>query len=331
MISFTLCSNNYLAQAKVLGDSFLEHHPDSSFFIGLIDGINPELDYSGFNEFELIPVKNLPFQNLDYYLSTYNIIEFNTFAKPFYFQYLMSLYPNESVLYLDPDIKVYANLSEIEEKLKSFDVVLTPHLLNADIDQSPQFEQLVLNVGIYNLGFLGLSNTENAQKLLQWWADRLSKFCYIDFKNGLFVDQIWANLIPIYFDKIYVLKGFGYNMGYWNFSERKVTVKNGSYFINDTEKLYFFHFSSYSPLMKDKLCKWLNYSFEERPDLVRIYEEYALELINNDFSKFVKSAPLLKFKSMLPSTVNYSTYQKFALRVRNFTTRILNQYFKLSH
>ena len=27
-IAFTICSSNYLAHAKTLGDSFLEHHPD---------------------------------------------------------------------------------------------------------------------------------------------------------------------------------------------------------------------------------------------------------------------------------------------------------------
>ena len=36
-IIFTICSNNYLAQAKALGDSVLQTNPDYTFFIGLVD------------------------------------------------------------------------------------------------------------------------------------------------------------------------------------------------------------------------------------------------------------------------------------------------------
>ena len=49
MIAFTICSNNYLAQAKTLGDSFLEFHPDWKFIIGLCDEFDSSFDYSAFD------------------------------------------------------------------------------------------------------------------------------------------------------------------------------------------------------------------------------------------------------------------------------------------
>jgi hypothetical protein len=45
-IIFTLCSNNYLAQAKTLGDSVKKFNPDVLFVIGLVDKLHPEIDYS---------------------------------------------------------------------------------------------------------------------------------------------------------------------------------------------------------------------------------------------------------------------------------------------
>ena len=36
-IAFTICSINYLAQARTLGDSLKATNPDVRFFIGLVD------------------------------------------------------------------------------------------------------------------------------------------------------------------------------------------------------------------------------------------------------------------------------------------------------
>ena len=46
-IVFTLCSINYLAQAKTLGDSVLRHNPGYKFIIGLIDKNHTNVDLSG--------------------------------------------------------------------------------------------------------------------------------------------------------------------------------------------------------------------------------------------------------------------------------------------
>jgi hypothetical protein len=39
-IAFTICSINYLAQARTLGDSLKSTNPDVLFFIGLVDALN---------------------------------------------------------------------------------------------------------------------------------------------------------------------------------------------------------------------------------------------------------------------------------------------------
>src|ERR1700732_3216661 len=55
----TLCSANYLAHAKTLGDSLAEHHPDFHFVIGLVDRVPKELTPSFWHPYELIPVEEL--------------------------------------------------------------------------------------------------------------------------------------------------------------------------------------------------------------------------------------------------------------------------------
>lgn len=329
MIAFTLCSNNYLAQAKVLGDSYLKHHPKSQFIIGLIDELNENLNYNIFDDFIIIPVKSIGIENLEVYLQKYNIIEFNTFSKPFYFQYLFKNYNSSSIIYLDPDIKIFLSLDEIKTNLVHNDIIITPHLLTPRLDKIVQFETLILNVGIYNLGFIALKKCLNVDDFLTWWGNRLKQYCFIDFINGLFVDQIWTNYIPVYFKNHHILRGFGYNMGYWNFEERTLKLIADNYYVNSKDKLYFFHFSSFNPLEKEKLCKWLNYSFEQRPDLLEIYNEYALELMANNYEKFFKSPPLLSFHNKYNLKFNVS--QKIGAKLKRNINSFINKIFNLPH
>ena len=88
-IVFTLCSNNYLSHAKTLGDSVLHFHPDLQFYIGLVDKKSPEIDYDFFSSFTILPFDELGFDCFNEMLRNYNIIEFNTAVKPFYFDYFI--------------------------------------------------------------------------------------------------------------------------------------------------------------------------------------------------------------------------------------------------
>src|SRR6267154_2482982 len=123
-IVFTLCSINYLTQAKTLGDSVLRHNPGSRFIIGLIDKNHTGLDLSFLGNLELLEVEKVGIQGLEDMCARYTIVELVTATKPFYFDYLLRSQPGiETVTYLDPDIKVFAPLTDLREKLKTFNLV----------------------------------------------------------------------------------------------------------------------------------------------------------------------------------------------------------------
>ncbi len=116
-IAFTLCSNNYLAQAKTLGDSVLQHNPDYQFYIGLTDILNNEINYEKEIGHPIISIDKIEIPKFDNLWKKYSIIEFNTCVKPFYFQYFISQHPDlVYIFYLDPDIIVYNDLKNIEEE-----------------------------------------------------------------------------------------------------------------------------------------------------------------------------------------------------------------------
>ena len=62
---FTICSNNYLAQAKTLGDSLMQHNPHYRFVIFLVDRLSEGVDYSFFAPYELIPVEQIEINGFD--------------------------------------------------------------------------------------------------------------------------------------------------------------------------------------------------------------------------------------------------------------------------
>jgi hypothetical protein len=294
---FTLCSNNYLAQAKTLGDSIAEHNPGVQFIIGLVDKRDPEIDYDFFSPFELISFDQIGFPVLDDMLGRYNIIEFNTGVKPFYIEYLFNHFPEvEKLYYIDPDIYFYQSLDELDSLLNNHDIVLTPHLTVAPPTVTTD-ELVAMRHGHFNLGFLGLRRSDNSAEFIAWWQERLKKHCVIDKGRGLFVDQKWVDLAPLYFDRIYNFKHQGYNMAWWNTSERALLRKDDRYFVNNGDQpLVFFHFSGFK-LSSTYFGRVDNeeYSFESRSDLRDLFHRYADHLTRNDYEKFSGLKPLLEF------------------------------------
>jgi len=299
-IAFTLCSNNYLAQAKTLGDSLIRHNLDIKFIIGLVDKLDPTIDYSFFKPHEILPFTNLNFHEFDGMVERYNIVEFNTAVKPYYIDHFFATYPECIVYYIDPDIEIFDSFNDLSEIFeKEYDFILTPHLVEPRIERS-KFEKLILNVGIYNLGFIGIKKSLRSQFFVNWWKVRLEFDCKINFTKGLFVDQIWINYLPSFYDNVFIMRDPGYNMGYWNFTERTISRSSGRFFVNEKYKLRFFHFSNFNPLNPTVLCKYLDYSFEARPDLVEIYNKYAASLLSNQYEKLSSVQRLLSFKRNHP-------------------------------
>ena len=319
-VAFTLCSNNYLAQAKTLGDSVVKFNPDIHFVIGLVDKLSPDIDYGFFKPYELLPCFDLSVRQFDSMIERYNIVEFNTAVKPFYIDHFFKKHGDDCVIYyIDPDIELFHSLSDLEGIFTNgYDFILTPHLVTPSLRIS-DFEKLILNVGIYNLGFLGVRKCANSQLFIDWWKTRLEENCKIDFCNGLFVDQMWVNYLPALFPDVFILREPGYNVGYWNFNERLLEERNGDLFVNGKSKLVFFHFSTYNPLVPTQISKWLSYSFEERNDLQAIYESYGKKLLTNRYADFSKIKHSLKFKDNHPHLGNQasklSILKKFIRRV----------------
>ncbi|WP_028663604.1 glycosyl transferase [Runella zeae] len=303
-LAFTLCSINYLAQARTLGDSLRRTNPHIRFIIGLVDRLDvAQVPPDMLPDFELLELHNIGISSLQEMCEHYNITELNTAVKPYFFRYFFERVPQVSnVIYFDPDIIVYQPLTELENLLQKHDFVLTPHLTTPIDDQLTPNELHHLNTGVYNLGFIALRKSPEALDFVKWWEEKLFDECKIDLCNGLFVDQNWVNFAPIFWNNIHVEKHPGWNAAYWNLHERRFSFKEGTHSVNNLP-VVFFHYSGYDPAKPNVISKYQDrFTFEQRPDLVALFDFYRSELLQNhnayyrQFSCFyIKPEPLYKY------------------------------------
>jgi hypothetical protein len=292
MTAFTICSNNYIPKAQVLCASIKKLSP-IPVYLFLADIKQQEIMYDTLGFDKVVFLEELPILNLQWMKERYNVIEFNTAIKPFAFQYILQTTPANAIYYFDPDIKVYQPVEAFEDLWKNQTIFLTPHALTPlPLDDKFPGENLFLNHGTFNLGFLAIRRAEVCNDFLKWWSDRLKEHCVIDLREGYFVDQIWCNLVPIYYkEHVKISDHPGLNVAYWNLHERRIGLVQNEFLVNNQVKLFFYHFSHFDINLRNLSPRPENsrFNFDNRPDLIELYLDYKLGLMQykvSDFSTF---------------------------------------------
>lgn len=278
---FTICSNNYVAMAKVLIDSAAQNHPKSKRFLVLADVPIDERDFYP-SDCEVIPAKDLGVPHFEAFAFRYDVMEFNTAVKPFMFLHLLSL-GFQKILYFDPDIEIYCPLRRVLEPLeRGASFVLTPHLCQPSEGKEYPGDIGVMQAGVYNLGFLGVGAARETEQILRWWARRLEYQCINDQSQGIFVDQKFMDLVPGFAGHAYVARDTSLNVAYWNMHQRELVMERGGWRV-DGHPLGFFHFSGFDPNDLDRLSK---HTTRFRGSAIRsalgaLMQHYADRLITN--------------------------------------------------
>lgn len=260
MIFCTSICANYIPKAKVLASSLKKHNPAAVFVICLVE----RQIHDAANDFEnfdlIIKADELEIVDFEGFIFKHSIVEASTAVKAHLLNELIKRFPEENkFVYLDPDILVMGPFIELSEVLENNNIVLTPHLCEPEeeLDAVLDNEVCALKHGVFNLGFLAVRRSPEAQKLLDWWAKRLYAFCYADISEGLFTDQKWMDLAPCFFN-VYVFRHPGYNIAPWNLSRRRITLKEKEDYYTGNYPLRFFHFSGFdsgaNEAMVNKYC-----------------------------------------------------------------------------
>lgn len=275
----TIVARNYLPAARVLATSFYEQHPDGRFATLVVDDVYGLVDRAA-EPFDVLFLSDLP---LDAHearrmAAIYNVTELSTAVKPWLLRAMLDR-GSSSVLFLDPDIKVFAPLDVLAGQAEEHGIVLTPHVIAPlPRDGKSKSESEILASGMYNLGFIGVSPAAGA--MLEFWMERLGRECMVAPEQMRFTDQRWIDFVPSIWDAA-IDRSPRWNVAYWNLDHRELAFDGKGYTVNG-EPLGFFHFSGYDPRVPWLLSKHQGAKprilLSRHPVLKRLCDEYGADM-----------------------------------------------------
>lgn len=313
---FTICAANYIGLAQVLERSLKSHNSNITFYIFVADDPS-SIDKLIFPNNVLFAKDVLSYSKEKWYELSfkYDLTEFCTCIKPKCFEYLFDSCSHDKMIYLDPDILIFNDITSIFDTLNNYSILITPHITQIETDYTGNLEESkLLYSGAYNLGFLALKRNDITRSFLSWWANRLEDKCFRVVTENLFTDQKWIDLIPSFFGvEVKIERDLGMNVAPWNFHEREIKVIDNELFVvnrldvdsKELSSLLFVHFSGYDylSLLNGAILQQNISSMYDYPDLESIFSIYKECLLHSDFKKFIHiSYSYNKFYSGEPIT-----------------------------
>jgi hypothetical protein len=263
----TIVARNFLPFARVLAASLREHHPAVPFFTVVAD--RPDAGCAhGSEPFEIVLLDELGISDLRRLCFGYSRQQMSIAMKPHLLDYLLGR-GFTSAIFLDADILVLGSLQPLFDATGTHAISLTPHLLTPLSGTDRRARDLnILQSGVYNGGFVGVSEHASARRFLAWWADRLHTHCRHDVAQGMHFDQRWLDLVPTLFDDVHIVRDAGCNVAYWNLAERASGVTR------------FFHFSGFRPENPQMVTRYSNHYTMETvgPETAALFARYVERL-----------------------------------------------------
>jgi glycosyltransferase involved in cell wall biosynthesis/GT2 family glycosyltransferase len=258
----TVINRAWIAHARALAESLLAHQGHSKLSVLVVDPLESYIDPAQ-ERFELLAPSELEIEGFAAMSARYDVTELCCALKPSLVRHLLAA-GDDTVVYLDSDVRVYAPLDGLEEALAQHPLLLTPHLLGPLPDDGLEPSELaILLAGASNLGFLAARSTPETDAVLAWWAERLRTSCRLDPAHAMVYDQRWADLMPGLSEAVGIWRDPGANFGYWRAVTSRVERGENGVLV-DGRPLRFLHFSGYELDRPERMSR-----FENRPSLER--------------------------------------------------------------
>jgi hypothetical protein len=244
---FTSAAVNYLPKVRALCQSIRHYHPEATIHLALADERPEWLMIEGEPFDSILEMRDIGIEKWRGWSFMHSIVELATAIKPFALAHLLARPECSTVLYFDPDMVLFSRVDDIIDTLRTSNVALTPHQTTPEttLDAVIDNEITSLKMGVFNLGFVGVSNTAEGKRFADWWAQRCYYFCRAEVANGLFTDQKWANFAPIFFDEVAIIKSPRHNVATWNLTTRTLAGNRAQGFRVDGLPLGFYHFTGF--------------------------------------------------------------------------------------
>jgi len=313
-IFFTVVTTNYLPFAVSLLDSAKHFHPEFEFCICLADYLTNEEIASNdlMQRYPIIQLHELGVEEFDFITQNYNPMQLANCSKVLFAKHFLEQQQIDQVIFCDSDTYFFGKLPF--STTNEGEIVISPHFTHPPSVDMKRQELEVLNAGLYNGGFFKLKKSPETNNYIAWLRERSVKECIYDFKRGFYGEQLWLNLVPLYFKNVAIEDNVGINVAYWNLHERNISWRDGTFFVNDNVPLCFFHYSGWDYNNPSEISKWALFTSKMRPDIKPLLLKYHVALQANEYEHYI-------------NRINYYT-SKNNLNKKSFFSTLKNKYFK---
>lgn len=241
---YTSANLAYLPQALVLVESLRRSNPGLPLVLVLVDELpDDDVTRRHLDSFdEVLVARDLFGSGFAQWIFGHDVVEACTAVKGRALQVLLE---RGDVVYLDPDMAIFGSLTPFLTELTSCSVLLTPHVtMPAPTDSADLGDELTtLRHGLYNFGMYGVSASPEGRAFADWWSSRLDAFCIDDVPSGLFTDQRWGDLVPVFFPSARLCRDPGVNVASWNLHQRPFSMSDHGDYLVDGHPLVSYHFT----------------------------------------------------------------------------------------
>jgi len=238
----TLFYANYLTRALALYRS-LEAHFVGDFTLVMLcmdDAARRAIEQLKLKHVEALPIHDLEctFRELATVKSQRSIAEYSWTATPFLLRWLLGrVTPGEAVVYLDADMMFYSDAQPLFDEWGGADIAIHEHRY------APSHHHYEQTSGRFNVGWVGIRNSEQGKRCVTRWAGQCIELCVHDAARGLCGDQTYLDEWPSLYDRLVILQHKGAGLGPWNIG-RYAMSDAGTMPQVDGMPVVFYHFSA---------------------------------------------------------------------------------------
>jgi len=236
----TLFTKEYLAQAKVMIDSYLNSHQNSRIHVLALDEVTYNsllVIYGQTIEISQLHLLSEIFNEFRDLQANRNFAESVFTLKVLWISYLLNIQkPGTIVLYADADLYFFERIIQLDDE--NWSVLLSPHYF-------PRHLYHLKNSGEYNAGLIAFRVDKESQKVLAWWKNSVVQDCSLSKENGQYADQKYLESFFQISTAIKIFSNMGVNVGAWRLGRKMRVQKDGQSVILDGYKIASFHFHAF--------------------------------------------------------------------------------------
>jgi hypothetical protein len=227
-IIYTVCNRKNLAHALTLADSVSKFQQGSAFHLCWVDSV-PVKNLPSF--IQLINISEVAIPGWEKMIASYFDFELLAACRPWVAQWLLNKYQEcETLTFLAPTVVLFKSFDTILNQETDF--FLTPNILKPLPKSSYLDDKRILNIGMYHSGSWILRNNAITKETLEWWGSRTVDRAAYDLCNGMNMDQLWLNYIPVWLPKTKVIDHPGWHFGLQAVLNNDLSLNGGQYLVN---------------------------------------------------------------------------------------------------